>query len=448
MSKILFSQESITMLKAIEVVTYISEKSISFTPEFRIKIATCKTKYDAVELFESVGIDPTLFGKKRLESLYFRNKNKYRSEGAAAFSAETRGRKNLKEKKTYEAADLEEKLRQAEERLKAQDAEIEMLKKFTAFLPSTSMKANKFAGIEDFINNDSYLNLNRTQLIKLLCSYLSVSVSGFYKYIKNQNIQTTKKLENALIEEYIFNQQNRQFRKSKSKFKKIGYRQMTLLINKSGQFNNAINHKRIYRLMKKESMLSEYRQRNPYKGIPGVTSEHKTHDNLVDTNFDNPYAYNVLCTDITYLICNGMKAYMSAIKDAATGKIVAYEISENLKIEFVLDTVKQLDPNLLNDETMIHSDQGSHYTSPQFTKLLDEYQITQSMSRRGKCTDNAPIESFFGHFKCEVAYEDCKSIQELKSIVKDYMIYYNYERPQIHKQKMTPHEVECHLMCI
>ncbi|WOO91894.1 IS3 family transposase [Mollicutes bacterium LVI A0078] len=72
----------------------------------------------------------------------------------------------------------------------------------------------------------------------------------------------------------------------------------------------------------------------------------------------------------------------------------------------------------------------------------------QSMSHRGKSTDNAPIESFFGHFKCGVAYEDCNNITDLKAIVDDYMLYYNYERPQMHKQKMTPHEVECHLMCI
>ncbi len=143
-----------------------------------------------------------------------------------------------------------------------------------------------------------------------------------------------------------------------------------------------------------------------------------------------------------------MKAYMSAIKDASTGKIVAYKVSESLKMDFVLETVKQLDNELLNDETIIHSDQGSHYTSPQFTKLLNKFEITQSMSRRGKCTDNAPIESYFGHFKGEVAYEDCKSIKELEIIVDDYMLYYINERPQMHKLKMTPHEVECHLMCI
>ncbi len=131
-----------------------------------------------------------------------------------------------------------------------------------------------------------------------------------------------------------------------------------------------------------------------------------------------------------------------------TGKIISYKISENLKINFVLETIQSLDMSKLNDETLIHSGQDSHYTSPQFSNELNKLGITQSMSRRGKCTDNAPIESFFRHFKCEVAYEDWTNIEELKKIVDEYMLYYNYERPQIQRNKMTPHQVERHLMCM
>jgi putative transposase len=201
---------------------------------------------------------------------------------------------------------------------------------------------------------------------------------------------------------------------------------MTMLINNSKTFDKSINHKRIYRLMKKNNMLSQYRQRSPYKGIASVTSEHQYCANLVNGNLDSPYAYNILCTDITYLICNGMRAYLSAIKDAITGRLLAYELSESFKIDFVLDTMKKLGKILLNDETMMQTDQWSHYTSPQFGNLLNELEITHSMSRREKCTDNAPIESFFGHFKYEVAYEDCKNLEELKSIVDEYMLYCNY----------------------
>ncbi len=89
---------------------------------------------------------------------------------------------------------------------------------------------------------------------------------------------------------------------------------------------------------------------------------------------------------------------MHAIKGTVTGKIIAYKVSDSLKIDFVLDTINQLYRDLINDETIIHSDQWVHYTSPQFSNLLNHYGIARSMLRRGKCTDNAPIESFFGHF--------------------------------------------------
>ncbi len=77
MSKKIFKLEAINELKNNKNVTYISEKSISFTTEFRIEIAKCKTKFDVVELFQSEGIDPQLFGEQRLRSLYSRYKSQY-----------------------------------------------------------------------------------------------------------------------------------------------------------------------------------------------------------------------------------------------------------------------------------------------------------------------------------------------------------------------------------
>ena len=82
--------------------------------------------------------------------------------------------------------------------------------------------------------------------------------------------------------------------------------------------------------------------------------------------------------------------------------MVASQISENLKIDFVLQTLDQLreNPNIqLTETSMIHSDQGVHYSSPQFSTKLKELGIQQSMSRRGNCWDNAPQEFIFRSFK-------------------------------------------------
>ncbi len=114
--------------------------------------------------------------------------------------------------------------------------------------------------------------------------------------------------------------------------------------------------------------------------------------------------------------------YLSTIKDGSTNEILAYKLSKNLKIDFVLNTVKKLvkkHKRILTGESTIHSDQGAHYTSPKFQKLLKRYGLQQSMSRRGNCWDNAPQESFFGHMKDEVNFSKCETYLEVEQAIKE-----------------------------
>ena len=85
--------------------------------------------------------------------------------------------------------------------------------------------------------------------------------------------------------------------------------------------------------------------------------------------------------------------------------IMAYVLSDSLEVDFVLETVNRLLEQhriSLSTETLIHSDQGCHYTSCRFIQIVKDAQLRQSMSRRGNCWDNAPQESFFGHMKDEI----------------------------------------------
>ena len=95
---------------------------------------------------------------------------------------------------------------------------------------------------------------------------------------------------------------------------------------------------------------------------------------------------------------------------------------------------------------MIHSDQGFHYTHPEYQSLVKAMQLTQSMSRRGNCLDNAPIESFFGHFKDDVDFKEASSLLELKIMVDEYMEHYNCRRKQWDLKKMTPAQYRSHLI--
>ena len=91
---------------------------------------------------------------------------------------------------------------------------------------------------------------------------------------------------------------------------------------------------------------------------------------------------------------------------------------------------------------MLHSDQGSQYLSDEYQELLAELGFIQSMSKRGNCWDNAPQESFFGHFKDEVDYESLNTIEEIAEALERYKTYYNEVRGQWNRGKMTPMQRE------
>jgi len=160
--------------------------------------------------------------------------------------------------------------------------------------------------------------------------------------------------------------------------------------------------------------------------------------------------YTVFCTDITYIPYNHRFAYLSVIKDIASGEVVAWHLSCHLHMELILKTLENLKRNhALNlKEVLIHSDQGFHYTNPLYIDMVSDLEMMQSMSRKGACIDNAPIESFFGHFKDEVEYKTCKTFAEVHEMIRAYMEYYNSGRHQWDKQKMTPIQYRDHLLSL
>jgi transposase InsO family protein len=148
--------------------------------------------------------------------------------------------------------------------------------------------------------------------------------------------------------------------------------------------------------------------------------------NKLERKFKEGNPNQILLTDITYLRYDMNKtAYLSGIKDGVTNEIHAYQVSESLDITFVEQMMEQLYSIPLSEHTLINSDQGTHYTSHAFQRCIKVLGIEQSMSRRGNCWDNAPIESFFGHMKDEINLFDCKTMSEVIKAIDDYMDYYN-----------------------
>ena len=114
------------------------------------------------------------------------------------------------------------------------------------------------------------------------------------------------------------------------------------------------------------------------------------------------------------------RAYLSCVKDGCTKEILAHYISASLEMDIVYKTLEKLKKisvkfNFIQMPFYIRI-KGFIILVHYFKRKVQKLGITQSMSRRGNCWDNAPMESFFGHFKDEVSYKECNSLKELKSM--------------------------------
>ena len=170
-----------------------------------------------------------------------------------------------------------------------------------------------------------------------------------------------------------------------------------------------------------------------------------TAENLVKREFEMHGPRSVLLTDITYIPLNGAFCYLSTILDGCTKQVLSYVLSESLEVDFVLETVQKMVHQhgiSLKKETILHSDQGCHYTCIKFIQLVKNSSLRQSMSRKGNCWDNAPQESFFGHMKDELAemIPNWTCFADVQRSIDDWMDYYNNDRYQWDLAKLSPNE--------
>ena len=271
--------------------------------------------------------------------------------------------------------------------------------------------------------------------VKMLCEIANVSRSGYYNWVASEENRILKEEEDRKDFEIILTAYNY---KGYNKGARSIY--MRLL-----HMNPPIimNVKKIRRLMKKYNLFCPIRKANSYRRMAKALKTNNVAENLLNREFKLHGPRKGLLTDITYLPYDGARCYLSTILDAYTKEILSYVLSETLEIDFVLETVNQLIDRhgiSVTAETLVHSDQGCHYTSYSFINILKDKELRQSMSRRGNCWDNAPQESFFGHMKDEIDISNCKTFNEVKVIIDDWIDYYNHERYQWDLAKLSPCE--------
>ena len=265
--------------------------------------------------------------------------------------------------------------------------------------------------------------------LNLLLNQTNMARSSFYYYQKQRKAPDKYKVIKQWIKSI--------YDKHKGRY---GYRRITDELNNNGLI---INHKTVLRLMKLLGLKSVIRIKKykSYKGEQG-----KIAPNILERNFRATQPNQKWATDITEFNVAGKKLYLSPIIDLFNQEIISYELTERPVFNQVTQMLQKAFKTIPNNTHLIlHSDQGWQYQMKQYQYLLKQKGITQSMSRKGNCLDNAIIENFFGILTSELFYiMKFKDINHLKSEIKEYIIYYNNERIKSNLNKMSPIKYRAH----
>lgn len=259
--------------------------------------------------------------------------------------------------------------------------------------------------------------------LELLLQVAKLSRSTFYYHVKSLNAVDRYAAIKSRISEIYARHKGR-----------YGYRRITMALRQAGEL---INHKTVQKLMRALSLKSLVRPKK-YRSYRGQS--HHIAPNVLERDFKASQANQKWVTDVTEFKVRGEKLYLSALMDLYNGEIVAYETSRrpvfNLVRAMLKKALARLDPA---DRPVLHSDQGWHYQQPNYCGMLADRSITQSMSRKGNCLDNAAMESFFATLKTEFFHlNQFDSIEQLQAGIRQYIRYYNHKRIRLELKGLSP----------
>lgn len=251
--------------------------------------------------------------------------------------------------------------------------------------------------------------------------------SSFYEWSKKLNVVNHE-------EENLIKKIKLIIDKSKRRY---GYRRVTLMLKNKGL---VVNHKRVYRLMKEQNLLCNkfHRKTRKYYSYKGEVG--RIANNELNRNFKVDTPNKVWVTDVTEFKVGSDKLYLSPILDLYNSEIVSFSMSTRPTINFTNRSLNEaINKTPKPEDLIIHSDQGFHYQHHTWVKMLEENNIRQSMSRKGNCIDNSPMENFFAILKQEMYYgNEFRNIKNLKEEIIEYITWYNSERIKTKLKGLSP----------
>jgi transposase InsO family protein len=274
------------------------------------------------------------------------------------------------------------------------------------------------------------LKFSNSYTITYLCKTFGVGKSSYYDWHKKlYQVDPDIKIRDMIIKISI--------KKHKDT---MGYRMVTKQLNDI--YDIKINHKKVYRIMKKYGLLSASwyspKMKILYRGI-------KPYSNLVNRNFNVQHKNSIWCIDITKIDSKEGRQYLCVIIDLYDRAIVGYKIYKNQTVRLVKNTIECA----LNNEDLslcpklvLHSDQGRVFKTSNYLKdFLKDTPIIQSMGEKSSPCENSVIESFFSNLKKERLYiDDFETNEDIAMAVIDYIYWYNRARPHSYNNYCSPYE--------
>jgi putative transposase len=263
--------------------------------------------------------------------------------------------------------------------------------------------------------------------IAMLCGILGVSKSGYYKWLNRKPSRRAQEERRLEVEIKAAHKRTRET---------YGPERLQHELKDQGI---SVGICRIRRIRKKLGIRCK--QKRKFKATTDSKHAFPIAENLLNQQFDATRPNEVWLSDITYIPTEEGWLYLAGHKDLFTGEIVGYamgsRITKNLVCQSLFKAVgaKQPGPGLIH-----HSDRGVQYCAHEYRKLMDQFKMRASMSRKGDCYDNAPMESFWGTLKNELVHHNRYKTREqaIREITEHIEVFYNRQRRQARLGYLSP----------
>lgn len=267
--------------------------------------------------------------------------------------------------------------------------------------------------------------------VRLMCDVLDVSPGGFYGWRRRPPSAGQQRRE-ALVAgiETIH-------REVKARYGSPRIHAELLARGESCSVNT------VAKLMRRHGIAAKTKRK--FRCTTNSNHDRPVAENLVDRQFEPGSADRAWTADITYVPTREGWLYLAAVEDLHTRRIVGWSMSERIDSRLVVDALEMAIARRLPEAGLVaHSDRGSQYASEHYRRILAGHGIACSMSRRGNCWDNAPMESFFASLKKElIHHEDYATREEAKASIFEYIeVFYNRIRRHSSLGYQSPNEFE------